>query len=680
MITGAALSNVLLLPFLPIIHGPVQVQRGFEKGIVFLANLKSPIVADIGSANSRLMDHDRQSIDLVLKAMRTGRSRSQASGDAWTSESPERVLSFTANCIRGERLTLVGGGGSLPPNRHRGRRLAVTECFETYEDLVEQETIVAVAVSGGGARAAEMAASTMALLEERFEDLRAFLRPDATSVDMSMFERIDLYSVVSGGAIFGQQIAKMHRDFASAEWWDLSIPLPIPVGGLLGEHPFAYDDVFWEVANIDVLRRERTQLGLAGSLAWISPYNAGLPILATVLTNFSYTDWMAFAVDPATILPYQLAYGDERLGQLPPRPRIYFNTTALDTGVPFVITRNVTQLPTPGSSYRTARVDRVQSGCKKQDLTYRPLCQSSSLEDIASSPGQFPLAAAIMASAAFPVGFKPIELHRYQWDPVEERIYSSSDRIQLSDGGVFDNSGLTTALDVFEAIQAIANDDPGKRADGEKKRLILISINADHPVGEAYLHEKQIKEDSILTNLAEIRFPIDSAPEAISSLDLIHNTNKWRSEVVAGERIAELRREGHEVYYFPINLSQFSAAEKIGLNGDSDLVERLKKIPTDFIIGANEVRTIREAVEHILSARQRIPSGSRAINVVNPRVKDEAGWTIPHKKSGASADEIDCIGSALAVALLRAATNNWTEALFAEPARVKKILACEPGV
>ena len=129
-------------------------------------------------------------------------------------------------------------------------------------------------------------------------------------------------------------------------------------------------------------------------------------------------------------------FGDTSLQQLPDEPRFIFNSTNLESGVLLRFSK-----PYLGD-YRVGRI-------MKPDL---------------------PLAVAVAASSAFPPVLSPCTLHLNGQTWKDERGNELTtpgfrDKIEVTDGGVYDNLGLETAWKRYTSI--IVSDAGGQVADDE---------------------------------------------------------------------------------------------------------------------------------------------------------------------------------------------------------------------
>ncbi len=140
--------------------------------------------------------------------------------------------------------------------------------------------------------------------------------------------------------------------------------------------------------------------------------------LALPFPGTTRTDLLAEAFD-------RIFYEGLTLGGLPERPLLCVNTAVLNTG-------QVGQFYREG--FRTA--GRFLPGQRSVDLPVAPMAD-------------FPLARAVAASAAFPIGLKPVSLKRggelpRDWGAGTE--LAQLDALELTDGGVLENLGAESLL------------------------------------------------------------------------------------------------------------------------------------------------------------------------------------------------------------------------------------------
>jgi NTE family protein len=227
------------------------------------------------------------------------------------------------------------------------------------EDL-PNGAVLALALSGGGMRAANFAAAVLFELE-----------------DLGVLDHVSAISSVSGGAL---------------------------AGGYYGL--FSKDATRWKRERVrDLLARNLEARWL---VRWLLPHNR----LRYWLTDFDRSDLMMDILDDHLFESRRFKDLDPRGPYDPARhrtrlPKIFINATRLSDGLNFVFT----------------------------DAQFR---------EFGSPLGDYPLAAAVMASGAMPGAFQNVTLTRFSEDGAETGRYE-----HLYDGGVADNLGVRTLLDRF---------------------------------------------------------------------------------------------------------------------------------------------------------------------------------------------------------------------------------------
>jgi len=610
--------------------------------------------------------------------------------------------------------------GSVAVLRCNAEKRDEGECLDPVHDPAEEmnHTTVLVAISGGGSRAAIFASYTMALLEADYNRLAARFAPDAAP---PMIDLIDGFSTVSGGSIYAFHVA---RRLTKAP--DSSRKMP-----LVDEVEAAEDQIIERIskAQVDVCplptemqhfndgQRQRyshlcltvedrgpmRKLGTAAFQSVFGYFGLGVPV--AVFTDRSYVDHLARGLEfyePFSLVkvgvplvnPFLTNPSFVRLGDLPARPRFFFNATALETGAPFVLTQNIMNLPAGKLPRRATRLDIPALHNQADD--FRPLRHSLTLEEIGSSPGRFPLAYAAATSAAFPAGVEPLQLRNYDYREVLHRFTPSEAKLSLADGGIFDNSGMMTAADFFEHL-------------AERRgvhQLVLITINADATEYDLAFKERSFEPQE--SNSIRGRFPFSFLSPTAESLNLIHFINKRRGEEIAWRQLGGLQsmiqkrelesdlrsallirgpawqsyreslgplaprveeelakgetlsiftyNEAQEalgpakdsVHYFPIGLSQLSRDDQNPIREGDSLFRLVRQIGTSFWLNESEEILLERAASMIAQTEQQI------------------GWQIgPNCPGVEDPAEVGRLGEAVAFALLRAGSDSWDDPIDA---------------
>jgi hypothetical protein len=470
---------------------------------------------------------------------------------------------------------------------HQCRRVLlrhpVADRVDDHADLVDAQTIVIVAISGGGARAARLGAHTLAQLEERYNAYseagdHGELRPLAC--------QIAAYSTVSGGSIYVSYVASRYA--SGTDNVGEGCRNPSEDEEVRTVFQGARDRVRAQVGQRD--------LGALGASAYLSPTSLFLLPLMTLVTDRSFLDVLSHGVN----MTQEHYFSETMLGELPQRPRFFFNSVSIETGTPFVLTQRIQQLPSDFRPSWTARIDVPRLA---QRDPARPLSVSLMLEDLNSSPALFPLSYAAMASAAFPPVMEPLEIREYGFDSETGKMFSTERTVHLTDGGVFDNSGLITAVDFFEYLVHEAR----QRAGGTpvKRSLLLLSINAETSRAQGHRRTSALSAESSW-NIG-VNWPIRHL--GAGAIDQVHFTNKRRGEEIAWERLETLKRAlapdaEVDVLYFPVNLTQLSELDPFAIEDGEEMFNKVSRIPTDYVIRVDHDKLLARAVEQILDADQ----------------------------------------------------------------------------
>lgn len=245
------------------------------------------------------------------------------------------------------------------------------------------------------------------------------------------------------------------------------------------------------------------------------------------------------------------------------------------------------------------------------DEILRPLQHAITLEEINLSPAQFPIALAAMTSAAFPIGMEPLPVRKFgyiaSFAKPQQQLYPTESVLHLTDGGVFDNSGLFTAVDLFDYLNQKATPNECKKVTSNKK-LILLSINAENEQYDPGFSDKVSSREpwyDILPLIPNL-WPIRQKALGYHSLDLIHYTNKRRGEQIAIARMRELNAaKDKQLFFFPVNLSQLSDEDPLQIKGGQRIFDQLKTIPTDYAVTTGEDALLAEAARMIVTSPQR---------------------------------------------------------------------------
>ncbi len=625
-----------------------------------IALIRSPVTLDSkvirGNINGPLSEEEVCRIKLISNDISKGRPRSEAVESRWDMENEKP-------CVRYSEKQKSGFD-------HKDEA-------DNLRDLLKSDVLVLIAMSGGGSRAAALAAHTMSLLEKEFNRLQENL---GISSKQSLLSLIDAFSTVSGGSLYAYQVGRskiflnlakeaIEAKVAKEDKFNKPMDKPdnildMPINSRvtdcsgLSYTPVWNEDLLiqlgvWErcffsyLAPLDSAR----SVGIMGAKLYLSPANFFFWPLVTFVTDINYLDILAGGLAYSSVSPnsgllppelrdsvlgrvffmqenplneqqasrlYRLTGIDNKdnkvnysvlqkynpwllkLGDLPKTPRFFFNTTSLENGLPFVLTQHITHFSSDTSPLRTVRLDTLAPHSK-------PLSHAYTLEEINSSPSTFPLAHAAMASAAFPLGLEPLEVIKYGYREGYESLYPTQDRLHLTDGGVFDNSGLTTLSDLVQYLTTKQKEE-GRLV---PKTIILVSINAEADDYNLEYPRRAAEQDWWINTAVpfSLNFPLRTGALGIKALEAIHFTNKRRAEEIAVREVMHLVdlkdvNRGVQLLYFPIAFSQLSESDRNKIDDPDKLYSRLKALPTSFGISSSDELLIEQAASSIISSRQ----------------------------------------------------------------------------
>lgn len=535
---------------------------------------------------------------------------------------------------------------------------------DDFSDL-DEDALVVVAISGGGARAGMLAAHTMALLERQYNAaLGIYCSGDAPCSFPTrpgarpLVELVDAYSTVSGGSLYAFLVARWHARCANPRH-DVARRSDDPIARLLPwvlseDRPKSCDPLVAFRTILDEATRVK-ELGFRAADGYLAPGNLMIYPLMTLLADRSFTDLLAGVLENNVYALTGFAQTGLRFADLPRRPRFLFNSVLTPYGTPFVFSQMLMNLPFGSPPERTARLD-VRPGeefaadshaAEAAMLQARPLRHSLMLEDLNSAPSQFPVAWAALASAAYPVGFEPVRLLRYRYDRSTGSVVPTDTIVDAVDGGIYDNSGLTTALDLADFLQHTRKNHETTR------RLVLLAINAEITASDSTVASGFAPQRSIWNKLPiEFRSPIGSLGAAIESLNLIHYLNKQRSEASAGIRINGLAKDWEPadcVTYLPVNLSQLSASDLLSLPEGQHFFDLLQHASTDMIISDEDADLLGWAADYIISSDQRSLRAKRVLERGSEDASDmswKSCWNADHATHRLGAAFVDAMLSA----------------------------------
>jgi predicted acylesterase/phospholipase RssA len=283
-----------------------------------------------------------------------------------------------------------------------------------FERLDPGGTIVGLAASGGGSRAAYLAA---AILREMHAS-SARIETDATLQARSLLDQIDAVSAVSGGALtaayFVAHGEQLRAADAAAEPWRS----------------------FLDKMALSYRLRQWYGLALTDPRVWarylLTNYHRGM---------LARDDYDATLFDGAT------------LADLPSRPALYLNSFDVANHVRFIFSKHAinTWFFQPKGAW--GMLSAPQDLTSENDLTFLNI-----------QPKSVRIADAVTASSAFPFAYPNVALKH-----CGSKILFQGSRIFLADGALADNSGLVTLMTQLRAAL--------EESDGPHK-VLVIAIDA----------------------------------------------------------------------------------------------------------------------------------------------------------------------------------------------------------
>jgi predicted acylesterase/phospholipase RssA len=459
---------------------------------------------------------------------------------------------------------------------------------DRYSDLLGRKKILGVSLSGGGARAAYFASNVLRDIEEAYQ-------PN------SFYKEISFYSSVSGGSIVNAYIGawmfanQIHnRDFLRQPCEADSLDFNSMEG-----KPFYWIHNFIKGDGED--SKSCGNLGDIATQAIFDPMNLGLPIIYSFFTNQGYSLYLTqsgeyclqYLLSKNGVTHYRSTYETAKgfMGSFIVRTnhssfklsdlggfegsRHYINATILETGQRLVFANE---------KYHIHSRDGLRQ--RLNDIVF--------LEDLYRSVEEFSVADAMFASMSFPGATDPVVFDVYDGVDTKDDSPRSIAQIQIVDGGVFDNTGLATLLDImFDEVIV---------TDAKSQELIILMIDSDN--SESKTLEQIIKESSDLNNSATsrsskgINLPIiKKISVGIKSALLIYELNKRNTIRLifyeAYKKLKEFNSNGRDISLkiLPISIEC--------LTDDLELKE-VQNIKTYYSISRDAIKKIEKAVGNLM--------------------------------------------------------------------------------
>jgi hypothetical protein len=459
--------------------------------------------------------------------------------------------------VRAGRMPLKIVGNRVAVRRHLGQRAALgvacallligcvspqiarlpkagaeTACITP---AAPEDTVVGVALSGGGSRAALFGAAGL----EALGRLRA---PQGGSV----LERVSYLSSVSGGGLAAAYYA-LHKP-----------PRETPVLGPDGTMTAAYRTFFADF-------KAKLAQDFQGALIWRQ------------LGRFRFILNSALAARSLNEILEERLLGPATFGDLAARerrgdsPRVIFNTTLYNNGRRFMITT----LPPDTAQYDfVADLDRslanrgitraVPEIVKKR---WEGLLPVSPLE-LQIDPCPILVAGAVTASASFPplVG------------PVTFTVGDEVDYWHVGDGGLYENLGLETLMFTFlKQLQ-----------DHTVRRALILSFNSSYPFSVGFRVLGRRSEPWTLFNYDFSRIPSVMEERATAYWSLFYRGLQVEG-VFPDNTTLRIIFLNHDSARWEDDLSDLPEAcrnETPPLTSPEDVQERIAEIPTKFAMAS----------------------------------------------------------------------------------------------
>ncbi len=300
------------------------------------------------------------------------------------------------------------------------------EPWRTLEDDQGRDfgnELVGLAVSGGGSRSAYFLACVL----DRLRNVQVDPAPDGAGAPTTLLDEVDFLSAVSGGALASTYYTLLRPDTSDTA---------------------ALDEFF---------RQFRTDMRLNFEMRSVGRTLLMGRAIPLILTHYHRGHVLAEVFD--SNLFHDATFAD--LPQPGPRhPTLIVNATSYSRGNKFLFTR------LPMSRFNDSRLMR---GVRKLKLIrgsytdlHRPF-ENTGFDTFASDIGSFPLSFAVAASAGVPSVLGPTVL--------KDKSRTDADLFEeLGDGGLYDNYGLETLVQLFATI---LEERPGMRA-----RIIVVDASS----------------------------------------------------------------------------------------------------------------------------------------------------------------------------------------------------------
>jgi hypothetical protein len=399
--------------------------------------------------------------------------------------------------------------------------------------VARQDTVVGVALSGGGSRAALYGAAGL-------EALGRLPSPQGGSV----LEQVSYLSSVSGGGL-------------SAAYYALHKPAhQTPVIGADGKMSQVYESFF---SDFQIKLAQDFQ----SALIW-RQLGSGRFILNSALAAQSLHEILEESLlGPGTFadLAARQMSGDS--------PTLLINSTLYNNGRRFMFTT----LPPDAAQYDfIADLDRTlnsqgiaRSYPEVMKKRWESLLPVSPLE-LEIDPCPLKVAIAVTASASFPPLVGPITF----------TVGDELDYWHTGDGGLYENLGLESLLFTFQK----------QMQDHKVRRALIIAFNSSYPFSVGFKQLKQRSQPWTLFNYDFSRIPKVMEERATAYWSLFYRSLQIEG-VFPDDSSLRILFLNHESAQWEEDLSDLPAAcrnEDPPLTSPEDVQQRLAKIPTKFVM------------------------------------------------------------------------------------------------
>jgi len=423
--------------------------------------------------------------------------------------------------------------------------------------------LVGIAVSGGGSRAAYFLACVL-------DELRTIaIEPDGvdhgngegmTRELPTLLDEVDYLSGVSGGSL-------------AATYYALRRPATSDAEAL---------DAFFERYRADM--RRNFEVRSVGRTLFMLRW---LPLALTYYHrgDVMASTWDANFFENATFADLPIP-GPDR-----PHPTLIVNATSYSSGQKFLFTRVPTARFNTSELFAQARRERLIT--EGHDSDYHPL-KNTGFDTIDSDLGQFPLSMAVVASAGVPNLLGPVVLR--------DRSSATPAYEALGDGGIYDNYGLETLVQLFATIleehpgmkaRIIVVDGSGYFRTDHERLAYTVAGYADRTTGIGWLRAAGYAEPFFRTHSSADDTDATTDPYrnlSFEVLSLYHATEAIPEDEPITQSI--IPRAFGTVYGGVENTVQFGVGTVTRFI--TDLNEHAKGIGTRFKLSNADARTVEE--------------------------------------------------------------------------------------